>query len=29
MLHWFNIKPKDIELELVNISDCDFGMLER
>lgn len=25
----YNIKPKDIELELVNISDCDFGMLEK
>ena len=25
----YNIKPKEIELELVNISNCDFGMLEK
>ena len=25
----YNIKPNEIELELVNISDCDFGMLEK
>ena len=25
----YNINPKEIELELVNISDCDFGMLEK
>jgi len=24
----YNVKPKSIDLELVNIPDCDFGMLE-
>jgi hypothetical protein len=24
----YNVRPKSVKLELVNISDCDFGMLE-